>query len=112
MESRLKFCSGAVAMRSEKVAIRVLKPEAVVLLVRANPEPGDHVALAHTQRAVVIANTNDADAVPPLFEPQRRVIWIAPPERVFITRELLDTWWQRVEVLPETRVRFADHGKS
>lgn len=43
---------------------------------------------------------------------QRGMMRIASPERVFITREFLDGRRQRIEVLPEARMRFADHGRS
>ena len=49
---------------------RVLKSEAIVILVSSNPEPDDHVTFAHADDAVMIANSNDANAVAALVEPE------------------------------------------
>jgi hypothetical protein len=36
--------------------------------VSSNPEPDNQIAFAQTERALVIANLDDADAVSPFFE--------------------------------------------
>ncbi len=78
----------------------------------SDPEPRDHVTFAQTKRAVVSANAHDTDAVTPFFEFQRWMMRISPPERVFLSREFLNLRWKFVEMLPETPMRSADHGRS
>ena len=59
-----------------------------------------------------VADSHDADSVAPFFEPQRGMMWVLCPERVFLPRQLLHRNGERAEVLPESRVRSADHGRS
>jgi hypothetical protein len=49
----------------------------VVFLVSADPKPGDNVAFAYSNCAVVIANSNNADPIAPLLKLKRRVVGIA-----------------------------------
>ncbi len=43
---------------------RALRTEIVVLLVRSDPEPGNHIAFAQPKCAVVITNANGPDVSP------------------------------------------------
>ncbi len=88
------------------------EPETVVIFVCSNPKPSDHVAFAHTYRAVVFPDSHDTYSISPLLEPERRMMRMLFPERVFFARKFLYGGRQSVEVLPESRVRSADHGRS
>jgi hypothetical protein len=45
-----------------------LESKTVVLFVRADPKPGDDVAFAQANGPIVIADSNDANAVAPFFK--------------------------------------------
>jgi hypothetical protein len=45
-----------------------LKPEVVIGFVRPDPEPGNHVTFACSDRAVVLADPHHTNAVAPFFE--------------------------------------------
>ena len=89
-----------------------LEPETVVIFVCPNPKPSDHVAFANADRAVVLSDSHDTHPIAPFFEPERGMVRMLFPERVFFAREFLHCGRQRMEVLPESRVRSADHGRS
>jgi hypothetical protein len=36
--------------------------------MRADPEPGNHVAFTQTERAIMLTNPNDANSVAPFLE--------------------------------------------
>src|SRR6187551_2550137 len=44
------------------------KPKAVVILMCADPEPGDDVTFANADSAVVVTDSHDTDSVAPFFE--------------------------------------------
>jgi hypothetical protein len=50
------------------VGVDSLKPEPVIILVRADPKPRNHISLSQPKRAVVITDADDADPIPPLLE--------------------------------------------
>ena len=68
-----------------------LEPETVVILVRANPKPGDHVAFANANRAIVVSDSHNAHPVPPFFEPERGMVRMLFPKRIF--RERVFALW-------------------
>ena len=47
------------------------KSEAVIFFVCPNPKPGDDITLAQTDRAIMVADANNADLVSPLFKAKR-----------------------------------------
>jgi len=65
------------------------KPKAVVILMCADPEPGDDVTFANADSAVVVTDSHDTDSVAPFFESKRGMMRVLLPERVFLVRQLL-----------------------
>lgn len=84
----------------------------IVFRVGADPEPRDDFALTDADCSMVLADSDDTDAVSPFLEFQRWMERVFPPERVFLARESLDRGRQCVEVLPEPSLRSANHGRS
>ena len=49
-------------------ARRSSKAEVVILLVRPDPKPGNHIAFAQSERAVMVADAHHRNAVASFFE--------------------------------------------
>src|SRR5678816_4086785 len=108
-ESRSRFAIGG---RENRFLGGCLEPESVIFFVRADPEPCDHIPLPHTDRAIVITNTDHTDSVPAFFKLKGGMIRVAFPERILLAGEFLHRWWKRVEGFPKPAMRSADHGRS
>jgi hypothetical protein len=60
----------------------------------------------------VLANADNADSIASFFKAKGSVVRVSFPERVFLSRYFLNWRRERVEMLPKTTMRSADHGKS
>ena len=89
-----------------------LELESVVFFVCPDPEPRDYFTLAQSDGSEVVSDPNHADPVSPFFEFERGVSWIAFPEGVLLTGELLRTRRKRIKAFPKSPMRLAYHGRS
>jgi hypothetical protein len=89
-----------------------LEPKPVIIFVRANPKPQNSIAFAQAKYTVMIADSHNTYVVASFFKPKGRMKWIAFPNCVFLSCEILNRGRQFLESLPETPMRLADHGSS
>jgi hypothetical protein len=60
--------------------------ETIVFGVSADPEPGNDFTFTDTERAMVLSNSDDTDAVPPFLEFQGGMERVFLPEGVLLAR--------------------------
>jgi len=76
--------------RWRRASARSSESETIVFGVGADPEPCDDFAFANAESAMMVADSDDTDAVPSFLESQGGMERFAPSERVFRARESLD----------------------
>ena len=86
--------------------------QAIVLLMSSDPKPDRHIPTTASKRPVALSDPNRPDISEQGLELQRWVKGIPPPEAKLVSSKRLDFHWKFLKTIPETSLRFRDHGMS